>query len=365
MKRITCFTESLGGGGAEHQMIILAGMLAERGYDVTVVTYADVPDHYSLPESINRIKIARGKSTLVKAMAIFFYFMRTKTDCVISYRKMSNIRALVPLLFRSKELKVICSERNTTIGAVDFSRWFMMNVLYHRADYIVSNSNTQTQFLSKEKYNLISRLRTIHNYTDLFHYKISDIPRDSTLIKVAVFARFSKQKNPIRFAEAIAELRTMTDRPFEVHWYGSQIGNNNGFNNDFLAMKAKVEELHVEDVLVLHPSVKDIVVLMDSFHAGCLPSLTEGFSNSIAESICCGKPMLVSDVGDNGVMVREGENGFLFNPWQKEEICSAFMKLFSLSYNSLLQMSTRSREIAEELFDKNHFITQYIELIES
>ena len=49
MKRITCFTESLGGGGAEHQMVILAGFLAEDGYDVTLVTYASIPDHYDIP----------------------------------------------------------------------------------------------------------------------------------------------------------------------------------------------------------------------------------------------------------------------------------------------------------------------------
>lgn len=37
MKKIHCFTESQAGGGAEHQMNILAGLLAEKGYDVTLV----------------------------------------------------------------------------------------------------------------------------------------------------------------------------------------------------------------------------------------------------------------------------------------------------------------------------------------
>jgi hypothetical protein len=57
MKRITCFTESLGGGGAEHQMVILAGMLAEKGYDVTIVTYASIPDHYDTPKGVKRVDI--------------------------------------------------------------------------------------------------------------------------------------------------------------------------------------------------------------------------------------------------------------------------------------------------------------------
>ena len=66
MKRITCFTESLGSGGAEHQMVILAEFLAEEGYDVTLVTYASVPDHYEIPSGVKRIDIgatqAKGKA---------------------------------------------------------------------------------------------------------------------------------------------------------------------------------------------------------------------------------------------------------------------------------------------------------------
>jgi len=38
MKRITCFTSNLTGGGAEHQLTILSNLLAEKGYDVTIVT---------------------------------------------------------------------------------------------------------------------------------------------------------------------------------------------------------------------------------------------------------------------------------------------------------------------------------------
>ncbi len=365
MKRIICFTESLGGGGAEHQMVILADMLAEKGYDVTIVTYADVPDHYSVPDGVNRVKIAEGKSAIKKHFAIISYFINAKTDCVISYRKMCNIRALVPLFFRGKHVKVICSERNTTMGKPDFERRFMVHVLYNRADYIVPNSESQTQYMRKENPRLISKLRTIHNYTDLQHFSVCDMPTMQEPMKIAVFARYSKQKNPILFAEALAELKAKTDRAFEVHWYGSQAGANNGFNNDYLAVKAKVEELGIDNVLKLHPAVKDIYALMGDYHAVCLPSLYEGFSNSIAEAICCGKPMLASDVADNGIMVHDGENGFLFRPKQKGSICEAFLRFFALSSEDIKRMASESRRIAEKLFDKERFISQYIELIES
>lgn len=364
MKKIICFTESLGGGGAEHQIVILSGLLAELGYKVFIVTFADVPDHYDLPNGVCRIKIAENKSRFSKLLHIFFFFMRTNAECVISYRQMSNIRSLLPLFFR-RRVKVICSERNTTLGNPDLYRRFLVHVLYKRADYVVPNSDSQTKYMKNENPKLIPKLRTIHNYTDLDYYKMSSLPRDLDVIKIVILARFSPQKNPIRFVEALRLLKQKTIHPFEVHWYGNQIGNVQGFSPEYLRVKSKVEELGIGDFFFLHPAVKDPSALMSDFHAVCLPSLYEGFSNSIAEAICCGKPMLVSDVADNSVMVHDGVNGFLFDPKQVESICDAFMKFFNLSHEEMEQMAKNSRRIAENLFDKDGFIKQYVELIES
>lgn len=364
-KRVVCFTESLGGGGAEHQMVILAGLLNEKGYDVTLVTYADVLDHYFTPESVKRVRIAEGKSSLIKFLSVFLYFIKTKADCVISYRKMCNIRALLPLFFRSRSVKTICSERNTTMGSPDIARRFMVHVLYRRADFVVPNSVSQTRYMLKENPRLMHKLRTIHNYTDLHHFTDQGFPNNIEVVKIAVFARFSKQKNPILFTQSICDLKKKTNRRFEVHWYGNQDGHINGKNNDYLEVEGKINELGISDLFFLHPAVRDTCKLMKDYHAVCLPSLFEGFSNSIAESICCGKPMLVSDVADNSIMVHDGENGFLFDPTNTDSICKAFLRFFALSLEEMTQMAYESRRIAETLFDKEHFISQYIELIES
>ena len=365
MKRVICFTESLGGGGAEHQIVILAGALKEKGYDVSIITYADVPDHFLVPDGVKRVRIAEGKSTLIKFLSIFIFFIKIKVDCVISYRKMCNIRALVPLFFRSRRVKVICSERNTTVGHPDLARRFMVHVLYYRADYVVPNSESQKRYMCEENPRLVHKLRTIHNYTDLHHFSVLEFPSDMDIIKVAVFARYSKQKNPLIFAESLCELKKRTNRLFEVHWYGNQESINNGKNKDYLEVEAKVKELAICDVFFLHSAIRDTSKFMNDYHAVCLPSLYEGFSNSIAEAICCGKPMLVSDVSDNAIMVHNGENGFLFDPKQTDSICEAFLRFFSLSLEEMKQMAYKSREIAETLFNKEHFISQYIELIES
>ncbi len=371
MKRITCFTESLGGGGAEHQMVILAGLLAEEGYDVTLVTYASIPDHYSTPQGVKRIDIGathvKGKTlkAIIKILRCFHYFLWLRTDCIIAYRQCANLRVLPPLFFRSrKKVKVICSDR-TTSTYLSFRHKILLNGLYRRADFIVPNSKTQTDFIASYKPQLQPKLRTIHNYTDLQQFGISNIPADLSVIKVVIFGRYSKLKNPIGLAKAMSELKKRTAHLFEVHWYGTQKNEKGEYNHEYLSIKNAVEELGIEDVLILHTAVKNPALLMGNYHAACLASIKEGFSNSIAEGICCGKPMLVSDVSDNSVMVHDGENGFLFDPKQTGSIVEAFMKFLGLSHEEMCRMGQRSREIAEDLFDKKHFIQQYIDLIES
>lgn len=371
MRRIICFTESLSGGGAEHQMVILAGLLAEKGYEVSLVTYATVPDHYDTPQGVNRIDIGatRVKNKTLKAIVTilkcFHYFLWLKTDCIIAYRQCANLRVLPPMFFRStKKVKVICSDRNTS-SFLSFKHKLLLNGLYQRANYIVPNSKTQADFIVRHKPQLQPKLHTIHNYTDLQQFGTSDIPADLSVIKIAIFARYSAQKNPIGLARAIFELKKRTTHPFEVHWYGAQKDENGEYNNEYLNIKKTIDELNIGDVLLLYPAVKNPASQMGNYHAACLASKYEGFSNSIAEGICCGKPMLVSDVSDNSQMVHDGENGFLFNPKQTDSIVEAFLKFLTLSRDEMRRMGRRSREIAEELFDKEHFISQYIDLIES
>lgn len=369
MKKVICFTESLAGGGAEHQMAILSGFLAGKGYSVELVTYASIPDHYETPTGVKRLDIGetvvkrKSVKAFIKALKVFFYFLNVNTDCVISYRQRANFRVLWPLLFRSRRIKVICSERNITVRTNLVER-LLFGFLYKRADYIVPNSETQRQYIARVKPSLKSKLHTIHNYTDLEHFAVSRMPEDMKIVKVAIFSRYSEQKNPNGFAIAMKRLKKLSKVRFEVHWYGEQSGNIDGHNEAYLRIKRKVDDMDLDDVFKLYPAVLNPADYMDRYHAVCLPSLYEGFSNSVAEGICCGKPMLVSDVSDNYVMVHDGENGFLFNPQSCESICAAFQHFFELSYNEMLNMGNLSRQIAEKLFDKNHFIQQYLDLVD-
>lgn len=359
---IVLFINTLSSGGAEHQLSILANKLIERGYEASIVTIGNVPDHYNLHPSVRRICLTSSSSKIIKIVSIWRFFLSVKTNQVISFCQRNNFLALFPLLFRNKQqLRVICGERNCCYDKPTLYERVLFNFLYRRASFIVTNSFSQATYISQKAPHLSNKTRTIINFTDLQKYKFTILP-NNPIIKICVFARYSEQKNCLRFCDAIARVVDNGMKSFQVHWYGSQ--KISGFySQTFLDFQSSVKEKGLSDVLFLHQEVHDTSKLLPLFDAVCLPSLYEGFSNSIAEGISCGKPMLVSDVSDNSMMVHHGENGFLFDPTNIIAIEKAFMDFLSLDYEERLRFAQNSRKIAEDLFAGDNFINSYLGLI--
>lgn len=363
MKKIHCFIASLAGGGAEHQIAVLSELLYEKGYDVTLVTYNDIPDHYDLPSAIKRVRLNVKGNRFLKQIRIMKYLINIKTDCLISFREQMNFIALWAMMFRPF-INVIAGERNFTIGEPTRYLWWNMKLLYRRANYIVPNNYSQENYLIEHAPHLKSKIHTIINYTDLHSFCALPLPPFNEVTYIGVFARFYPQKNYRRFACAVKKLKELNSVKFKIVWFGTFYEKDGSEKIGYKEMREIVKDLDISDVLELRNSVKNVHKEMACFHALCLPSLYEGFSNSIAEGICSGRPMLVSNVSDNSIMVKDGVNGFLFDPKSEEDITMSLLKFIQLPYDKMKDMGNQSRRIAEELFDKENFVDSYIKLIE-
>ena len=327
-----------------------------------LVTFGDSEDHYSLNNGIKRKKLAANRPGWVKFLAIFNYFLFAKTNCVISYTQRASSFVLWPLLFRPR-INVINCERSFTPATPGFYEKLLVKFLYHRADSIVTNSFSQKNHLLKYRPKWENKIYTIINYTEIDRYPFMILPNNKPR-QIGVFARYSHAKNCIRVAQAVSKVREMTTIPFVVKWFGS-FDKISGTPNPYLdALRKEITDLHIEDVFLLNNHVKNVSDLMPGFDAVLLPSIYEGFSNAISEAICCGKPVLASNVSDNGIMVKDGVNGFLFDPMSVDEIANAFVRYLNSLDQECEKMGAQSRIMAEKLFDKDAFIRDYINLIE-
>ena len=364
MVKVVFIGSGLSSGGAEHQCAQLMNMLVEQNYEVTYASFGDVEDHYYVSSRVNRIQLALGKSTIRKTMAVEAFLLKVKTDVLFAFSQRMSVLTLFPMLLRPK-IKVISGERNFTVSEPDkFENILVKTGIYRRANYIVPNNYSQGKYLAKIMPSIKDKIFVITNYTDTDLYRSSPVP-NNVVPRIGIFCRFEKQKNFHRLLEALYVLNLQFDYKYHIDWYGNHTFKSDDQKDYFEKGLAKIEEYSLSDYITIHNPTKEVAQLIPTFDAMCLPSLHEGFSNSISEYICCGRPVICSDVSDNSVMVHEGENGFLFDPLNIKSIVNAFKNFFDTTFAEREAMGEKSRKIAERLFDKEKFLNEYITLIEA
>jgi len=91
-----------------------------------------------------------------------------------------------------------------------------------------------------------------------------------------------------------------------------------------------------------------------------LPSLTEGLSNALLESQSVGLPAVVTSVGGNTDVVKNGLNGIVVDSGNVEQLASALIELI-ISKKNRESMSRKALESIKQ-FDLRNIARQYINL---
>lgn len=355
MKKVCCFTDCLGSGGAQRQLVGLACLLKERGYDVTMLVYYDIPFYKSqLDEAeVPYVVVGNTRNPIKRIWNLYKYWKAHPAEVVIAYQETPSVVAclLRPLL---RWPKLIVSERNTTqnITFTDKVRF----ALWRFADTIVPNSHAQTDFIKANRPRYIDKLVTITNFTDTGHFVPTggrDMSHPNNVI--AVVASWKPEKNFQRFVEAISLLKPQGYK-FHINWYG--------IADAFLETHRQVlRAFDMEEYMTIYPMQSNIAERLQRSDFFVLPSLFEGFPNALCEAMSCGLPVACSNVCDNPVIVKHCENGFLFDPLKVDDIAEAMKRLFILSGNDYQCMSISNREYAEYALSCSSFVEKYIKII--
>lgn len=358
MKKILLFTDSLGAGGAQRQLVGLAIMLKEKGYDVKVSTYYDIDfykkqlDDAGVPNEL----IPGADNTKKRILAVRSYFKKEHPDWVIAYQETPSLVACAAKVLGCN-YKLMVSERNTTqvVGMNERVRFF----LYRWADAIVPNSYSQEKYLAEHHPWMKRKLKTITNFVDLEHFNFVE-RKERDVPEIAIVASIWEPKNTLGFIDAVTDLAKKSFK-FHVSWYGKTESDIEYFNK----CQSKIEDYGVQEYIELKEKTKQIKTVYQTADFFCLPSFYEGTPNVICEAISTGLPVACSDVCDNSIYVHEGVNGFLFNPLDTASIANAFKKMLSVDITEYAKLSARSRAIAEEKLSQARFKNEYIEIIES
>src|SRR5690606_6747693 len=87
----------------------------------------------------------------------------------------------------------------------------------------------------------------------------------------------------------------------------------------------------------------DIENLLREANIGVLPSFAEGLSNTLLESMAAGLPMVASRVSGNEDLVRNDENGWLFEPGDRTQLAQRLEHAAMLSPDQRVVMGDCAR----------------------
>ena len=358
MKKILCFIDNLGPGGAQRQIVGLASFLKEKGYDVTIAFYDDNRFYVDLLKTngVPYVYLEKAKKTTFRIWHVARYIRKTKPDVVIAYLETPSICACLAKLFNHR-FKLIVSERNTTqhTGTNERIRFNLFRI----ADYVVPNAYSQEIYMRTTFPKLADKIVTIPNFVDLEHFVPPLERRRREVPKIMIAASIWPSKNTVGFIDAVAKLKEKGYR-FHVSWYGL-----NTAHLDYIDQcRQKIEKFGVADCIELKEKTTQIKECYQGADYFCLPSFYEGTPNVICEAMACGLPVVCSDVCDNSKYVIEGKNGFLFNPKDTDSMVEAFERLFAMDNEGYLLFSNNSREFAEKKLSTEAFVDSYTKLVE-
>lgn len=174
-------------------------------------------------------------------------------------------------------------------------------------------------------------------------------------------ARFIWEKNLARLLAAFARYRELardeeaTDRKAQP-WHLVLVGDG-PLRSD---VEKGISSLKLDDFVHL-PGFRqydELPRLYAPAQALILPSISETWGLVVNEAMACGLPVLVSSrCGCAPDLVREGTNGFTFDPTSVEQLAQRMLGLWSMDADALRRMGEASRDIISrwslDLFARN------------
>jgi len=354
--------DNLSTGGAQRQLINLANGLKKRGYSIEVFCYAlgdilaqplydmAIPVHWHLK---------RSRFSLDVIFALRSVIAKGHYNMVISFLTTPNFYALISgKLLSISHLPVLVSERFCDLpGGISLTDYFSRQ-FYRLADHIVVNSHHQRLNFERKYPGLKGCVSTIYNGFDLNLLTPPESEPGNNPIKIATIASISRYKNGHCLIDALRILRQNYNLMPTVAWIGQKVmsGDRLIYLNE---MEKKLQEYHLDSQWQWLGQRIDIVQQLHQHDVLVHPSYGEGLPNVVCEALACARPVIVSNTLDHPRLVQDGQNGYLFD-WHDPNDLAEKIKIFSdLSLAERKDMGQKGRTFAEQNLSVVRYVNEY------
>jgi len=367
--KLALFTDSLGSGGAQRQLCLLAREFSQRGHDVVVVTYSS--DSFAGGRFFEPNLMSNGIPHHVLATCprvlrpiLLQRFLRAAdTHAVLAFQVAPSLYAELARPECRRPWGLVVSERGAVPGS-DKGWQAIIRLGHHLADYVVCNSEANRKLIENSRVGLGGSVRTIYNAVDLHLFRPlpgGEQRQASRTVRLVTLASYGANKNLGNVLQAVRLLVDRGEERMRIDWYG----NSPEGPNELLEGRRYIRAHGLEKFVDLHEATTDALEAYHAADAALLASYHEGCPNTLCEAMGCGLPVLASRVCDNPLLIQEGKTGLLFDPTNPGSIADAISSFVSMSLEARIAWGKAARQRAERMFDPARCADRYLTLLGS
>ena len=339
-KKIAFCINQIHDGGAERVIVSVANYFALHDIDVYMITSAKYDDDYHLDDKVRRIVLdadAKKCGTLRKNI-IWIKEIRSlckteKIDCIVSFLRESNVRALVSSI-GLKTLSVISVRGEPKVEYGGRAGSAIKTLLLPLADGCVLQMDGEKTFFPQK---LQKKTTVIPNgISDLF-FDVQRSPENHLVIGVG---RLDKIKNFPMLINAVQEASLqIPDIRLEIYGIGEEQNS----------LERLIAENNLSDKVCLMGATHNMDLVYSKADLFVLSSNSEGMPNALMEAMASGVPCISADcpIGAPRYLLCDGECGMLVGVNDHSGLAEAIVKCFS-DEHMLCNMGEKARERARD-----------------
>ena len=345
--RIVFVIGSLGRAGSERQMIMLASGLQLKGHVVSIVCLdgAGGFDAEARESDLNLLVLEKKFLRLPRSVFSYVKHVRNqKADIIYAFLPKQHIVATL-LKLLTKPAKIVWGIRASQVDWTSYRLrarlfWPIATLLSRWADLYIANSWSGANYHISEGYesNLMHVVPNGIN-AKIFHPDLkarTEIRKQWCIADdipvIGMLARFDPMKGNQHFLEVAAIVANKIRNATFV-----AVGRHS--ESDAKLFLAVADSLGVKQRVMLFNTTQNPEKYLNGFDVLLVPSKTEGFPNTVLESLACGTPVVGTNVGDIRTII--GPNMSMANYGDIESLALGVLSLFEKPSSSIsrLEMS--------------------------
>ncbi len=329
-------------GGAERQFLELAKNIDKSKFDVVIYTMYEGPQDNIARELENVKFIHLKKKNRYDNVTFFRNYIKSlkeeNPDVIYSFLSEMNLFSLWTRKFLNKKHKVVWGFRASDMDLKKYGKFpqllfWLQKKFSPNVDKIIANSHASVKFHKNMGFN-VSKATVVHNGINVDRFKPSDEERvtfrkehglNDDDIALGIVSRVSYMKGYPILAKSMKKL--MSEYP-NVRLFAVG-GGEEAIKQECIELLGEYNERVTwfgEQKSVESNFFNGLDIYTSSSVFG------EGFSNSIAEAMCCELPIVATKVGDSHIVV--GDTGNMVKSEDVDSLYQGIKEMIESDYKS-------------------------------